>query len=79
MVLMRAAGGDGRTRKGREAAWGRLGAEPGLCRTCRHARLKTTPRSAFLRCSLADHDPRFERYPRLPVLACAGHEPQREP
>lgn len=59
-------------------AWRRLGAEPGLCRGCRHARLKAAVRSAFLRCALADADPRFPRYPRLPVLACGGYAPQRE-
>lgn len=75
---MSAAGEDERTQEERQAAWERLGAEPGLCRTCRHARLKSSPRSAFLRCSLADDVPRFERYPRLPVLTCAGHEPAQE-
>jgi hypothetical protein len=29
----------------------------------------------FLRCALAATDPRFERYPRLPVRACEGHAP----
>jgi hypothetical protein len=60
---------------GEDAAWERLGAEPGLCRGCRHARLKASERSAFLRCALADLDPRFPRFPRLPVTACEGHEP----
>lgn len=46
----------------------------GLCRSCVHARLVTTPRSTFWRCGLSDSDPRFPRYPRLPVLACAGYE-----
>jgi len=31
--------------------------------------------STFLLCGRSDHDPRFAKYPRLPVLACAGHEP----
>ena len=44
----------------------------GLCERCRHARVIRTPRSAFWLCSLAAADPRFERYPRLPVRACAG-------
>ena len=47
----------------------------GLCETCRHARLVPTPRSAFWLCERARDDPRFERYPRLPVLRCPGHEP----
>jgi hypothetical protein len=50
----------------------------GLCARCRHARIVTTPRSRFWRCALAVHDPRFEKYPRLPVLECEGFEPGRE-
>jgi hypothetical protein len=59
----------------------------GLCSICRHARRVTTPRSVFWMCALAATDARFERYPRLPVTRCAGHErgepadqaPAREP
>ncbi len=47
----------------------------GLCARCRHARRVETPRSVFWRCDLAERDPRFERYPRLPVLVCIGYEP----
>jgi hypothetical protein len=47
----------------------------GLCRTCRQARLVTNPRgSVFYRCQLAESDPRFARYPRLPVVRCSGYE-----
>ena len=46
----------------------------GLCATCRHARRVPTPRSVFWMCGLAATDARFERYPRLPVLACPGYE-----
>ncbi len=36
----------------------------------------TSDRGAtFYRCALSDTDPRFPRYPRLPVLECAGYEP----
>jgi hypothetical protein len=49
--------------------------EAGLCDTCTHAELKRTQRSRFLRCGLSDTDASFERYPRLPVLACRGHRP----
>lgn len=52
----------------------RSGAEPGLCATCRHARILTSRTSAFLRCAMAEIDPSFPRYPRLPVLACRGYE-----
>jgi len=47
----------------------------GLCSVCRHARRVTTPRSVFWMCRLAATDPRFERYPRLPVESCEGYEP----
>ncbi|NNL84189.1 MAG: hypothetical protein HKP27_00965 [Myxococcales bacterium] len=47
----------------------------GLCADCRHARITRNRRgSAFFRCGLADSDPRFRRYPQLPVRECAGHE-----
>lgn len=52
----------------------RLAAPPGLCATCVHLRLAASPRSVFVRCGLADTDPRFPRYPPLPVLACSGYE-----
>ena len=49
--------------------------DAGLCQTCVHARLQRTARgSEFWRCLRADADPRFPRYPRLPVLACPGYE-----
>src|SRR5579859_4495917 len=57
------------------AAWAGLGAEPGLCQTCRHAKLNQTRRgTAYLRCGRAAWDERLVRYPRLPVLACPGFE-----
>lgn len=50
----------------------------GLCGRCRHAERLASPRSTFLRCARAAADPRFARYPALPVLACAGFEPAPE-
>jgi hypothetical protein len=50
------------------------GAEPGLCATCRHARVLHARTSTYLRCRMAEVDPTFPRYPRLPVLACRGYE-----
>lgn len=44
----------------------------GLCRTCAFARTVRTPRSTFWLCRRAATDPRYERYPRLPVRACPG-------
>jgi len=47
----------------------------GLCRTCRHTRLIGNRRgSQFYLCQLSDNDPRFAKYPRLPVLHCSGFE-----
>jgi hypothetical protein len=47
----------------------------GLCADCRHARVVETARgSRFWRCARADEDPRYARYPPLPVRACPGHE-----
>ncbi|MGH3284281.1 MAG: DUF3500 domain-containing protein, partial [Streptosporangiaceae bacterium] len=58
-----------------QAAWARLGAEPGLCLTCRHAKLNQTRRgTAYLRCGRSAWDDRLVRYPRLPVRECAGFE-----
>jgi hypothetical protein len=48
----------------------------GLCADCRHHRLVTSGRgSTFLLCERSRLDRRFPRYPSLPVLACAGYEP----
>ena len=59
----------------REAAWAALGAAPGLCASCVHAKLNATNRgTAYLRCTRAAWDSRLTRYPRLPVLECEGYE-----
>lgn len=48
----------------------------GLCRQCLHAREIPHPRGgpSYWTCALAAKDPRFPKYPRLPVLRCGGHE-----
>ena len=46
----------------------------GLCLSCVHSRVVQTPRSTFWMCRLSATDPRFAKYPRLPVVACAGYE-----
>ncbi len=48
----------------------------GLCARCRHVREIVSARgSRFLLCSRSSAEPeRFARYPRLPVLRCAGFE-----
>jgi hypothetical protein len=48
----------------------------GLCVNCVHARQVDSARgSSFLLCELSRTDPRFPKYPRLPVLSCAGYKP----
>jgi glycine cleavage system transcriptional repressor len=50
--------------------------DPGLCGSCREARVQESARGArFWRCLLADRDDRFRRYPPLPVRACPGYAP----
>jgi hypothetical protein len=47
-----------------------------LCETCRHSRLVVSRRgSTFRLCERSTTDPRFPRYPTLPVVRCAGFEP----
>jgi propionyl-CoA synthetase len=58
-----------------DAAWLKLGAEPGLCRACMHAKLNETRRgTAYVRCMRAAWDTALARYPRLPVTQCGGFE-----
>ena len=48
-------------------------ADCGLCASCRHAQTVTSDRgSRFVLCGLWKSDPRFPKYPRLPVRACDG-------
>jgi hypothetical protein len=50
-------------------------AEAGLCATCRHARRVESARgSRFWLCARSADDPRFAKYPRLPVLQCPGYD-----
>jgi hypothetical protein len=54
---------------------GDLDPDVGLCSICRWARVQKTARgSRFWRCARAETDAHFLRYPRLPVVRCAGHE-----
>ncbi len=47
----------------------------GLCAACRHARrLESDRGSVFWRCELSATDPRFPKYPPLPVVECEGYE-----
>lgn len=54
-------------------------APAGLCERCVHLRLVENDRgSRFVLCGLSERDPRFVRYPRLPVLACRGFVPHAD-
>jgi hypothetical protein len=47
----------------------------GLCADCRFMRLVESARgSTFYLCELSATDPKFPKYPRLPVLHCQGYE-----
>jgi len=46
----------------------------GLCAECRHADIIRSARSTFYRCRLSFTDPRFPKYPPLPVVECIGFE-----
>jgi hypothetical protein len=47
----------------------------GLCDSCVHQRLVRSGRgSEFSLCRLSASDPRFPKYPRMPVLECEGFE-----
>jgi hypothetical protein len=50
----------------------------GLCADCQFMRRIESDRgSIFYFCQRSATDPSFPKYPRLPVLRCAGHEPVR--
>jgi hypothetical protein len=52
----------------------------GLCFTCRHMRRITSDRgSVFYLCERSFTDPRFDKYPRLPMLDCWGYEEAAPP
>jgi hypothetical protein len=55
---------------------GHAGPSPGLCALCSHVhRNETRKGTVYWRCTRAATDPRFPKYPRLPVLSCPGFEP----
>ena len=67
--------------------WRRAGAgeterdpRAGLCGHCRHAgRIVSSRGTLFYLCRLSFTDPMFPKYPPLPVVACAGYEPETDP
>lgn len=49
----------------------------GLCNLCVHQRVvRNTRGSSFSKCELSKTDPRFPKYPRVPVVQCAGFTPR---
>jgi hypothetical protein len=51
-------------------------ARVGLCASCLQARTITSGKGAtFWLCGKSKTDPRFPKYPVLPVLECSGYEP----
>jgi len=47
--------------------------DAGRCATCAHCQVIDAARSRFYLCRRAFDDPRYRRYPVLPVRACAGY------
>ena len=55
----------------------RVSGQVGLCESCRHARRIESDRgSTFYLCELSSCDPRFPKYPALPVIQCLGYSPK---
>jgi hypothetical protein len=51
----------------------------GLCTTCHYVqRIESARASRFYLCKRSRADARYPRYPRLPVLTCAGYEPDED-
>jgi hypothetical protein len=48
-------------------------ARVGLCATCLFRRIVAGARSTFSLCERSISDPRFPRYPPLPVVRCEGY------
>ena len=53
-------------------------ARVGLCATCVFARVQGSAKASgnrFYRCTRADDDSSYYKYPALPVVGCDGHAP----
>lgn len=56
--------------------WGAREVASGLCADCCHRKLIVSDRGTqFTMCLLSKQDPRFPKYPRLPVRSCRGFAP----
>lgn len=48
----------------------------GLCERCANVKIVETRKgSRFYLCTLSEVDPRFPKYPGIPVLRCIGYVP----
>jgi hypothetical protein len=55
------------------------GPHPGLCGSCRNARIVESRRgSRFYLCLLAGPGSPYPKYPSLPVVTCTGYDPVSE-
>ena len=55
-------------------------ARVGLCATCQHCTMVVSGRGGrFYLCERSRSDPRYPRYPPLPVLECRGWEARPHP
>jgi hypothetical protein len=58
---------------------GRFTPPAGLCETCANVRVVESGKgSRFYLCRLSAVDPRFPKYPSIPVLRCRGYAPAGE-
>lgn len=48
----------------------------GLCATCRHSEQVRGRAAIYYLCARSRTDPRFPKYPNLPVMSCPGYEPK---
>jgi hypothetical protein len=46
----------------------------GLCDRCAYQQLVETSRSTFSLCRRSRDDPRYPKYPPIPIVRCAGYE-----
>jgi hypothetical protein len=52
----------------------------GLCESCANVRIVQSGKgSRFYLCRLSAVDPRFPKYPGIPVLRCPGYRPADHP
>ena len=51
----------------------------GLCDNCKHVQIVKSAKGSFFHlCMFFKKDPRFSKYPKLPVLACAGYQAREQ-